>query len=263
MKNKPILLKIGGSVITKKNKIRVPNTQAIKRLAKEISRARVSSIIIVHGGGSYGHPIAKNFNLSTGYLSESQLIGFSKTHEAMISLNRLVTNALIKQGIPAFGLSPSSFIITKQGRIKEFEKENLIMSLKIGLIPVLHGDIVFDYDQGFTILSGDQLVSTLAVQMEAKKLIVGVDVDGLCAADPKIEPSAPLLSNFKMGDLQKFKSNIGKAQVTDVTGGMLGKIQELILPVQHEIPTLLINALKPNNVYKALKGEEVIGTKIT
>jgi isopentenyl phosphate kinase len=122
LKQKSILFKIGGSVITKKNKILTPNIKVITRIASEISLAQVSSIIIVLGGGSFGHPIAKSYKLLSGYLNESQLIGFSKTHDAMITLNRLVTKALLNQGIPAFGMSPSSFVVTKKGRINKFEK---------------------------------------------------------------------------------------------------------------------------------------------
>ena len=43
---------------------------------------------------------------------------------------------------------------------------------------------------------------------------------------------------------------------------MLGKISELILAVEIGISVLIVNALKPNNVYKALKGQKVVGTLI-
>ena len=54
MKGKPLILKLGGSVITKKEKKLTPNLEAIKRLAKEIAGAKVFPLIIIHGGGSYG-----------------------------------------------------------------------------------------------------------------------------------------------------------------------------------------------------------------
>jgi isopentenyl phosphate kinase len=41
---------------------------------------------------------------------------------------------------------------------------------------------------------------------------------------------------------------------TDVTGGMVGKIIEIIPAVERGIPALIVNAAKPRNVYKAPEG---------
>ncbi|MEM2913921.1 MAG: isopentenyl phosphate kinase [Candidatus Bathyarchaeia archaeon] len=262
MKNKPVILKLGGSVITKKDEALTPNLQAITRLSKEIFKANPPSIIIVHGGGSYGHPIAKKYDIAQGLKEESQIFGFSETHEAMVSLNKLVVESLMEKGLPAFGMAPSSFVVTKKGRIQVFEEKPLMQALKLGLIPILYGDAVLDYEQGFAILSGDQMASMLAVKTNAKKLIMGVDVDGLYTANPKTDPSARLIPHLTLESLQQLKNKIGGANVTDVTGGMLGKVLELTAPIEHEVEVMIVNALKPYNIYKALKGEEVIGTKI-
>jgi len=262
LKSRPVILKLGGSVITEKDKAFTPNLPAIKRLAEEISRAEVSPLVIVHGGGSYGHPVARTYKIAEGFTDYSQLIGFSKTHEAMVSLNKIVVQNLLDEGLPAFGMAPSSFVVTKKGRIQVFCEEPLRRAIKTGLIPVLYGDAVLDVDRVFAILSGDQIAALLAVKMNAKRLIMGVDVDGLYDSDPKRDSSAHLIPHLTSGELQKLKVKIGEAQVPDVTGGMLGKISELMAPVTHGIQTMIVNALKPGNVYKALKGEEVVGTKI-
>jgi isopentenyl phosphate kinase len=262
LENKPVVLKLGGSVITEKDIALTPSLQAIRRLAEEISRAQVSPIVIVHGGGSYGHPIAKTYRIAEGFRNRAQLVGFSKTHEAMVSLNKLVVQNLLDQGLPAFGMAPSSFVVTKKGRIQVFEEEPLERAIKIGLIPVLYGDAVLDTDQVFAILSGDQIASMLAVKMSAKRLIMGVDVDGLYESDPNTDPSAHLISHLKLGQLKKLRDKIGGSRVPDVTGGMLGKVSELIEPVAHGIQVTIVNALKPGNIHRVLKGEEVVGTKI-
>ena len=93
MSVKPTILKLGGSVITDKKKPLTPNLQAIERLANEIAQAKVSSLIVVHGGGSFGHYLAKQYNLTEGYGDTSQVFGFSETHRAMTKLNSLVMEA--------------------------------------------------------------------------------------------------------------------------------------------------------------------------
>jgi isopentenyl phosphate kinase len=257
-----IVLKLGGSVITKKEEPMTPDMKAIQRLAKEIAEANVDRLIVVHGGGSFGHPLAKQYKIKEGYQDQSQIEGVSKTHQAMQELNKLVVDTLIRHNIPAFSVSPSSCIITKASRIQIFYDSTLTRLLNTGFVPVLFGDAVLDNNTGFTILSGDQLIAALAIRFKADKIILGVDVDGLYTADPKTNNHACLLAHITLQNLKTLMHNIEEAKVTDVTGGMLGKISELIPAINAEIKTLIVNASKEGNVYKALKGEKVAGTSI-
>ena len=104
-------------MITNKEKLLTPRIRTIRRLAREISKANVSGLILVHGGGSFGHPLAKQYGISKGYKDSSQILGFAKTHEAMVALNKMVVDALIGQDIPAVGLLPSNFIVLKNSPI--------------------------------------------------------------------------------------------------------------------------------------------------
>lgn len=262
VKPKLTILKLGGSVITKKEKPLTANLEAIERLSREISQANIPHLILIHGGGSFGHPLAKQYALREGYKAESQLLGFSKTRQAMEALNKLVVDALIRQKIAAVGLQPSAFIVTKSGRINVLEEQPLRRLLKMKLVPVLYGDAVFDFDLGFTILSGDQLMASLAIRLSADQIIVGIDVDGLYTSDPKFDPAAKLIRHVNLRELRNMQHRIEEARVTDVTRGMLGKIVELMQAIEKGIPALIVNAAKPNNIYKALKGEEVTGTAI-
>jgi isopentenyl phosphate kinase len=257
-----VVLKLGGSVITDKEKPMTPNPDAIQRLAKEIAEANVERIILVHGGGSFGHPLARQYKIKEGYEEASQIEGFSKIHQAMLELNKLVVDALIYHNIAAFSVSPSSCIVTKAGRIHVFYDSTLTRLLDIGFAPVLFGDAVLDNNIGFTILSGDQLVATLAIKFKANKIILGADVDGLYTADPKIDSSAQLIAHIKLQELKTLLHSIEEAKVIDVTGGMLGKILELMPAIEADIPTIIVNATKEDNVYKALRKEKVVSTLI-
>jgi isopentenyl phosphate kinase len=262
MSVKPTVLKLGGSVITDKEKPLTPNLEAIERLADEIAQAKVSSLILVHGGGSFGHPIAKKYNLTEGYGDPSQVIGFSETHRVMTKLNILVMEALINHDVNAVVVQPSSCVVTKAGRIQSMELKPIEKMLKMGLVPVLYGDAVLDSEKGFAILSGDQLVSSLAISFGASCIIMGGDVDGIYTADPKSCQSAKLIQRVTLEELKNQKHDIEGSKATDVTGGMLGKMRELIPAIEHNIQTLIVNATKPLRVYKALRGEEVLGTII-
>ena len=264
MSVKPTVLKLGGSVITNKAKTLTPSLPTIERLTKEISRANISPLVLVHGGGSFGHPLAKRYAIKEGYRKgdASQVLGFCETHQAMVTLNKLVVDVLIQHNIPAVAVSPSSCVVTKSGRISTMMQELLKRLLKNGFVPVLFGDTVLDSDLGFTILSGDQLVAYLAVRLKAARIIMGIDVNGLFTGDPKVDSSAHLINHITLEELRRMLARIGESKVTDVTGGMLGKIAELMPAVEKGIPSLIVNAAKPNNLYRALKGERTVGTLI-
>jgi isopentenyl phosphate kinase len=261
-KPKATILKIGGSVVTDKSGELIAQMQVINRLADEIRKTEIQNLVIVHGGGSFGHTLAERYAIKGGFKKDFQRIGFSETHHVMTVLNGLFVDALIWHSIPAVSVTPSSCITTRNGRIQRFEDAVLKTLLEMGFIPVLYGDAVLDTELGFTILSGDQIVSTLATRFNAERIIIGVDVDGLHETDPKVKKSSRMFEHLTLKELKKLQSKIDKPKAHDVTGGMFGKIAELIPAIEKGIPTLIVNAREPNYIYKALKGEKVKGTLI-
>lgn len=256
------ILKLGGSVVTDKDKPFTPRTQEIERLAREIAASMPTPLAIVHGGGSYGHPAAKRYEISGGYKKPSQLTGFSRTHQAMVELNKIIVDALLDAGVQAFSVSPSSFIVTEARRINELDASRVKLCIDTGIVPVLYGDAVLDTRQGFSILSGDQLVTRLATALKADRVILGTDVDGVYTADPKLVKEARLIPRLSLKELDGMVK-IGEALNTDVTGGMLGKVREASEAVEAGVEVVLVNAREPGRVEAALRGEKVMGTVLT
>jgi len=257
-----MVLKLGGSVITVKDEPMTADKVNIKRLAEEIAAARLRRLVIVHGGGSFGHPIAKQYGIAEGFISDRQILGFSKTHQAMVSLNGLIVDALLKLSVPAVSVVPSSFIVTDKGRIGDVDFKVVRHLVDWGIIPVLFGDAVLDRGRGFSILSGDQLAVRIATELDASSLVFGVDVDGVYTSNPKLAPKARLIERLPLEKLRGM-IEIGRALTTDVTGGMLGKVSEAAAAVEAGVGVLIVNASKPGIILKALRGEPVTGTVLT
>jgi|TARA_B100001971_G_scaffold210217_1_gene235239 isopentenyl phosphate kinase len=249
-------------VITIKDQDFTVDYRNIRRLAEEIKAAWPTPVVIVHGGGSFGHPMAKKYDITDGVTSDRQIHGFAKTHQAMVELNSIIVNAFLDTGLPAISVSPSSFIVTDDGRISKVDLEIMGKLVVQGVLPFIFGDAVLDRKKGFTILSGDQLAVRLAVSLKATKLIFGVDVDGIFTSNPKLFHKARLIERLESEKVECF-ANIGKSLSTDVTGGMLGKISEARMAVREGIDVLFVNATEPNVILKALKGEPVTGTILT
>jgi len=259
----PIIVKIGGSVITDKNRNATANHSAIQRLATEIANAHQQPLILVHGGGSFGHPLAKQYQLTEGYKRDEQLQGVAKTRQAMMTLNKLFIDSLIMNNVPAITIQPSACILTNNQRIHEFYTRPIDQVLKRRMIPVLFGDVVTDLAIGFTILSGDQIMAELATRYHATNVIAAVDVDGLFTDNPKVNPHARLINTITLAELNDSLKGIGKATNVDVTGGMYGKMIELIPVIKQGATVTILNALKANRLSQALRGDHVIGTQIT
>jgi isopentenyl phosphate kinase len=260
---KPVILKIGGSAITDKTGQLAAKTEIINRLAEEIKRADLDNLIIVHGGGSFGHPTAEKYGIKDGYNEEPiQKLGFAETHHVMTVLNGLVMDAMIWHEIAAVSIAPSSCFLTENGKIKFFDETVLKAMQKMAFTPVLYGDAVLDEKLGFTILSGDQLVAYLAIRYNASKIVVGTDTDGLFEEDPKINKDAKPYKHLTLAELKQIQPKLGKASGKDVTGGMQGKMAELIPAIEQGIPVTVTGATKALSIYRALTDQSVLGTVI-
>jgi len=256
-----IIIKLGGSAITFKEEFKRPDEETIRRLAGEIASSGVERLIIVHGGGSFGHPLAHRYELHIGLRGDWQLRGLAETHEAMEELNKLVVEALLAKGLPAVPLPPISCFITEAGRISKAFIEPVRAVLGLRAIPVLYGDVVLDEAQGFAILSGDQIVAYLALALGASRVILGLGVDGVFTSDPLKHPDARLIERLRPEDIQALGE--GASAALDVTGGMGKKLREMAPIASAGIPVLLVNARRPGLILRALRGEKVRGTLLS
>jgi len=67
------------------------------------------------------------------------------------------------------------------------------------------------------------------------------------------------ISRIDNSNFDNFKKQIGGSKHTDVTGGMLQKVREIL--GTNNITSYIFNAAQKGNVYKFLHGEK-IGTEI-
>ncbi len=261
-----IVLKLGGSVITKK-KDDLPEVDApvLERLSKEISEAlqeKNFNLFIVHGVGPYGHVFAKKYKLDEPLHTEVQIKGIGITHRMVELLNYTVVDQLQKDEVNAINLQPSACTLLSNGRIIGFPIELVKKYMDLGLVPVAYGDTVLDENKGIGILSGDQIAPYVAQKLKADKVIFGADVDGVFTKDPFKNQDAKLLPLVTKKILAEEIEELGGSNATDVTGGMFKKVHELLDLADQGIESQIINATKSGMLKKALLGEQDLGTII-
>ncbi|MHB8052889.1 MAG: isopentenyl phosphate kinase [Methanoregula sp.] len=213
-----LILKLGGSVITDKSAGCAVDRTRLASIASTIAGARAGGIIVIHGAGSCGHPEAKRYHLDKG-ASAGNTEGIFVTHRAVSGLNEAVVAALREKGVPAFGVHPLHTGIADNGRLVGFECRHLEKMLMLGMVPVIHGDVVMDLSRGACIVSGDQLVRYLAVALRISRVGLATDVPGVLDGGVVV----PKITRKTVHALP-----IGNSNRTDVTGGMKGKIDELL-----------------------------------
>ncbi|MCX7881184.1 MAG: isopentenyl phosphate kinase [Patescibacteria group bacterium] len=262
-----VLIKLGGSLITDKEKPFVAKKGVIDNLACQIAEALKENpeinLIIGNGGGSFPHYPAVRYEMSLGIRNEKQKYGFCLVQDAASQLNRIVVSSLLKYQVKAFSIHPSSIILSKKGQIRKIFLESLLGLLKLKITPVVYGDIVYDEVCGSTIFSTERLLVELAKKLKDKGFIIkriihnGITKGVLNDKNQTI----PLINKENFSQIKDF---IFKTQGFDVTGGMLHKIKEsLNLAKKMAIRTIIINGVSQKNLLKeAILGKKVRGTVI-
>lgn len=252
------ILKVGGSIITnKKSETPKVNDENIKRVASEIADGYDKgemSLIIIHGAGSYGHPIVKRTEIDKCIETHEQKIAFAETQRLQNELDIYVTKYLIDANLPAIPCQASSHAIMNSGRLEKMDTEAIKGFLEIGLIPVLYGVPAYDKVQKCSILSGDQIAPYLAKELDAKKIIHATNVDGIYTADPNIYSNAEQIPEINSDNIKEVKNYLTGSNDVDVTGGMYRKVTEIL---NCGVESQIISALIPGNITRALKGEKV------
>jgi isopentenyl phosphate kinase len=262
-----IILKIGGSILTNKDSTESEiDGESLGRIAREIKASLDRSdkqLIIVHGAGSFGHPPASEYRIGEAFEKSEypqKRIGFCKTQNAVKKLNMLICEAFIEEGLPVVAIPASSFMAATEKRITEGNLEFFKKYLEKGFIPVIYGDVVLDSQLEICVISGDQLIQYLAVNLSPDRVILGTDVDGVYNKNPKTHDDAIFFDRFS--SLEDLDTLEGTTNV-DVTGGMVGKIKELLYLADLGIESKIINAEVKDNIFKVLEDENVKGTVIS
>ncbi len=261
-RNEIILLKLGGSLLTDKNKPFSLREDILESCVNQIIDSK-KLIVLIHGGGSFGHPIAKKYQISQG-LNDSikdQIIGLSKTHQAMNKFNSIIINKILETGCSAISVQPSSIFFHDFNEIIIKSIDPIEKLLELGIIPVLYGDILLSRDSSFTILSGDQIILKLCEKIQKfniSKVIFAIEEDGIYLEDNGKKRLALKLKSKELRNLKLAEFD----QKIDVTGGIKGKLENIQEILNFNIPVQIINGIKNKNVLKALKNQYIECTSI-
>lgn len=255
---RPVLLKLGGSILTDKAKESTFRRGVASRVMQEVAKAKVPTVVL-HGAGSFGHPVVARTGIGTGALDAGKAQGASETFASLADLESRVLGAAA-----AAGLRPVSVPLHLTVRydatdgLSELPVADIQDLLADGWTPVLHGTLVRQPRLGWKVLGADRLMAELAGPLSPRLALFASDVDGVFAADPREDENAPLVPQ-----VSPQSEGIASAKGTgwDVTGRMAGKLEHAFSVAQH-CPTLILNGMVRGRVLDALRGKAVVGTRV-
>ncbi len=250
-------LKLGGSLITRKQVPQSARPEVLMRLAEEIQHACQNDpqlqLVLGHGSGSFGHVSASRYGTRQGVHSPQEWLGFVEVWRDAQALNRLVVDILGEAGLPVVGLSPLASVTARDGRVISWDLTPLQAALQHGLIPVVYGDVIFDFQRGGTILSTEDLFFYLAGKLAPRRILLAGIEAGVWADYPAC---TRLVAEITPESYSEVISKLAGAQAVDVTGGMASKVQ-LSLDLVKMVPGLeimIFSGEQPGLTESALAG---------
>ncbi|QOJ78062.1 isopentenyl phosphate kinase family protein [Infirmifilum lucidum] len=215
------VIKLGGSVVTEKTRpytLREDNINLFADKTRQLYNENIE-VVIVHGGGSFGHPTAAKYSLGSSEFSRIKAYGFAETRYWMSYLNLKIIEELLSRGVPAISVQTSAIAQTRNRQLHRFNTEVVNAFLERMLVPVLYGDAVIDVTYGVAILSGDDIAAYLAQELRADVLVYLIGSGGVYDRPPG-RPDARLLREIRpSGALPQTSES-----ALDVTGGLRHKL---------------------------------------
>ena len=241
-----LLIKLGGSIITNKDRPLSPRRRIMGKIAKAL-KGLDEPMVLVHGGGSFGHYWSVIYDMHTRP-EKYDLRGVAVVKNSMLELNRIILDALLENRLNPYSLSPTHFMQGNKpvaARIREIAKIS-----KSGLIPVTFGDVLW-YGQNKTyILSGDRIMTHLSEILRPRLCMFALNEDGLYNNPDEKK----LITEFKNEQPSMSENKM------DVTGGMTRKVSEATAISNMGIRAFFVNGNKPERIVNAAKNIKFHGT---
>jgi isopentenyl phosphate kinase len=257
------MLKLGGALITHKQRREAVRWPVLRRLADELAAWQVAAtdrLVLAHGSGSFAHVAVR----------DSQLLerpddprAAAQVAAAAARLNHHVVAALLAAGMAPVPVPGSVLATCRDGVVVAVRSDIVQGMLAAGWLPVVYGDVAPDSTRGAAVASTEPLLAALATALCPRRLVLATDVDGVFDADPHAQPAARPLPVISAAGAAELAGALGQARTgsTDVTGGMASKVAGMLALAERQpgLELRIVSGLRPGAVPSALSGRPDAG----
>ena len=254
-----VIVKLGGSLLTRKREVEKLRPKVLRRLAEELAEVRQVPLVLLHGAGSFGHPGAARFGLANppdqAHPSSGRARGGAIVAAEVRRLHLSVLRELVHAGLSPWSIPLAGVARNRAGTLASLDVTPFEEALRREMLPVSFGDVVPDETWGVSILSADTAAIELARRLAAVRVIFAADVPGVLEGPPggrrtvAAEVTEELVARLLPAD-----------GTVDVTGGLRGKLDAMLAVSRAGADAALISGLTDGAVSRAIRGEAVYGS---
>lgn len=257
-------LKLGGSLITDKNRAYTARHETIARLADEVRQALDAAsglrLLIGHGSGSFGHWAARPYGTPQGVHTPAQWRGYVEVAAAAARLNRIVTDIFLEAGVPVLSVQPSASARCHDGKLEYLDTCSINRALAQGLVPLVYGDVAFDDVRGGTIISTEDIFVFLVTELHPTRILLAGEMPGV------LGPNGAVIPQITPGTVLAIRPALGGSAGVDVTGGMAAKVTQMVELARRcpDIQVYIFSGTEPGLlVHALLDPDPQVGTRVT
>jgi isopentenyl phosphate kinase len=254
-----VIVKLGGSVVTRKREVEKLRPKVLARLAREVAQVRDRRIVLLHGAGSFGHPGAKRFGLAAppgeGTSGAERARGAAIVAAEVRRLHLAVLRELVHAGAAPFSVPMSTHARNRGGELVHLDAAPVRTALDGGFLPVSFGDVVPDDAWGSSILSADTIALALVPALGVERVVFVSDVEGILEDSSGRRRS--VVRNVTPETVVNLRAPSGGS---DVTGGIRGKATVMLAIAAAGADAGLISGLSDGAVPRAIRGGMEFGS---
>lgn len=249
-----IVIKVGTNVMTNRdNRIVRPVLRRLVKQIAELYERDIMTILVSSGSVIAGKEV----------LGESKIENDTQRRQVYSAIGQPRMMRHYYNIFNDFGMKCAQVLPTKRDFSPGVHRQNMINCceglLAEGVVPIANEDDAVSVTMSM-FSDNDELASLIAQLMNADKLIILTDIDGLYTGHPDAE-SSDLISNVNPDEnLNKYIKDNNK-KPGEGRGGMGSKLDYAQEAAANNIPTFIANGKRDNTIIDIIDGKSV-GTKV-
>lgn len=249
-----IVVKVGTNVMTNKdNRIVRPVLRRLVRQIAELYERGIATILVSSGSVIAGKEV----------LGNSTIKDKTQKRQVYSAIGQPRMMRLYYNIFHDYGMKCAQVLPTKRDFSPGVHRQNMINCceglLAEGVIPIANEDDAVSVTMSM-FSDNDELASLIAQLMNADRLIILTDIDGLYTGHPHAETSDLVTHVDPAENLGKYIKDSNK-QAEEGRGGMGSKLEYAQQAAAKSIPTYIANGKTDHTIIDIIEGKNV-GTKV-
>lgn len=247
-----IIVKVGSSTLTHPNgRIDYRELEALVRAVSDLQNAGNAMCLVSSGAIAVG----------LGKMGLTKKPADTKGKQALATIGQCELMYMYDKLFAECGHKVGQLLVTRDDVEEPRRRHNLINTFdqlfSWDVIPIVNENDAVAVEE-IVFGDNDNLSAMVATLVNARRLIILTDIDGLYDANPKTNPDAKLIQQVNQITEDIFSLARGAGSGLG-TGGMITKLQAADLASKAGIPTHIINSHPMENLYRVMDGQ-LVGT---